>query len=107
MIRVVGWASKWLSSVFLASSLACSGATLYTMTSTGGLVWEGADINASGEVVGAFNSGIYFNGQYANIVGPLGGSGHYSYARLNAINNNKLMVGESTTGVVNHNTGPR
>jgi probable HAF family extracellular repeat protein len=107
IMRAIRLALHGIICAALAGSLACSGAVLYTMKSTGGSVWKGKDINAKGEVVGWFDNAIYYNGDYATSIPALGGSGRYSYSELNAINNNRLMVGDSTTGVVDDNTGPR
>src|ERR1043166_4789258 len=103
----VNWIFHGIAGALL-SSMACNGAALYTVKSTGNLVWEGRDINAKGELAGGggFGNAIYYNGDYASSVAPLGGSGHYEYSLLRAINNNHFMVGQSSTGIVNDNTGP-
>jgi probable HAF family extracellular repeat protein len=93
--------------LLLAGSLLVGGAELYTLKRTSGLVWEGMDINENGEVAGGWDSGVYYNGEYSTSIPPLGGSGHLTYSKLYGINNHRVMVGESTTGILNGNTGPR
>jgi probable HAF family extracellular repeat protein len=101
--------TRLLSAFFglaLGGFLASNAAILYTLKTTGGLVWEGSDINAAGDVVGTHDGGYFYNGESITAVGPFGGSGRFAYAALNAINKNRLMVGRTTTGIINGNSGP-
>jgi probable HAF family extracellular repeat protein len=105
-MQVISWAFQ-VACILSMGSLAAGAAELYTLTKTSGLFWEGMDINEAGEVAGGHDNGIYYNGDYTTSIPPLGGSGHFTYSKFYAINNHQLMVGESTTGIVNDNTGPR
>jgi hypothetical protein len=89
--------------VSFASDLApdLSAGELYTIKSTDRNPWYGADINSAGDVAGSFNIGLYYNGEYLTVVPALGGSGHYLNSTINSINDHRIMVGESTTGIVN------
>jgi probable HAF family extracellular repeat protein len=96
----------WTGAVGALALSATASGQLYIAQLTSDLPWRGLDLNEHGEIVGLHAESVYYNGQWTSYGGGLGGGGRYSWSILCRINNNHLMIGQSTTPVIKSNSGP-